>query len=110
MTIVFMNNQKLLGARIKEIRRKKGFTQEKLAELVGLETGSLSSIESGRNFPSLVTLDKISKVLNIELKSFFDFSHLQEIPKLKNHFLGLIDEMSDEQIRTLCKFTEAIVI
>lgn len=47
-----MDNKKLLGKRIKEIRRKKELTHEQPAELIEIETGSLSAIESGRHFPS----------------------------------------------------------
>ena len=68
-----MDNRKLLGKRIKEVRKRLGLTQEKLAELINIETTSLSSIESGRHFPSLVTLEKIAKNLNVELKVLFDF-------------------------------------
>ena len=53
-----MDNKKLLGKRIKEIRKQKNLTQEQLAELIQIETGSLSAIESGRHFPSLPTLEK----------------------------------------------------
>lgn len=75
-----MDNKKLLGKRIKEIRKYKGFTQEKLSELVDIETGSLSGIESGRFFPSLHVLDKMSTVLEVELVEFFKFSTV-DIPK-----------------------------
>ena len=64
-----MDKKKLIGKRIKEIRKAKNLTQEKLAELIDIETGSLSAIESGRHYPSLPTLIKISEVLNIETKS-----------------------------------------
>lgn len=45
------NIKSLLGKRIKEIRKKRGLTQEKLAELAGIETPSLSNIENGKNYP-----------------------------------------------------------
>ena len=40
-----MNNKKLLGKRIKEIRKSKGYTQEQLSEMIEIETSSLSGIE-----------------------------------------------------------------
>ena len=33
-----MNNKKLLGKRIKELRKEAGLTQKKLAELIEIET------------------------------------------------------------------------
>ena len=60
-----MENKKLLGKRIKEIRKNNSLTQEKLAELVGIETMSLSAIESGRHFSSMPTLEKIASILKV---------------------------------------------
>ena len=68
-----MDNKKLLGKRIKEIRKSHGYTQEQLSELIGLETSSLSGIESGRFFPSLHVLDKMSSIMEIPLVEFFNF-------------------------------------
>ncbi len=75
-----MDNKKLLGKRIKEIRKLKNYTQEELAEMINLETSSLSGIESGRFFPSLHVLDKLSQTLDVELVEFFKFSTV-DIPK-----------------------------
>lgn len=74
-----MNNKKLLGKRIKQIRKNKGYTQETLAGLIGIETSSLSGIESGRFFPSLHVLEKMSAVLNTKLPEFFMFDSV-DIP------------------------------
>lgn len=57
--------KQLLGKRIQEIRKSKKLTQEKLAEYVGIETSSISNIESGRYFPTAENLDKIMQVLQI---------------------------------------------
>ena len=69
-----MDNKKLLGKRIKEIRKFRGLTQEKLSEMIDLETSSLSGIESGRFYPSLHVLDKIASALEVELIDFFKFA------------------------------------
>ncbi len=94
----FMDTKKLLGKRIKELRKNKGLTQENLAELVGLETTSLSGIESGRHFPSLPTIEKIANKLNIELKTLFDFNHLKSIDDMKCEIVDNIDKLSDDKI------------
>ena len=43
-----MNIKKLLGKKIQKIRKTRGITQEKLAELVELDTSSISHIENGK--------------------------------------------------------------
>lgn len=71
-----MNNIKnSLGKRIKEIRKRKGFTQEKLAELAGIETPSLSNIENGKNYPNHETLGKLANALNVKPYELFIFEY-----------------------------------
>lgn len=64
--------KKLLGKKIKDIRIKKGLSQEELAEIVNLDRRSISNIECGNTFPSTSLLN-ISKALDISLKNLFDF-------------------------------------
>ncbi len=103
-------NKKLLGKRIKQIRKNAGLTQEKLSELIGIETGSLSGIESGRSFPSLVTLEKISKILNVELKAFFDFDNSMTINDMKKVIIKNIDNIKDSQIPYIYKYFDGFNI
>lgn len=101
-----MNNKKLLGKRIKELRKEAGLTQEKLAELIGIETTSLSGIESGRHFPSLSTVEKIAKSLNVEMKTLFDFDHLLPVEQMKVNIIQNIDKLSDKKISFIYRFFE----
>lgn len=72
------NTKELLGARIKEIRKARGLTQEQLAEMIDVEQKHVSRIESGKNFPTIDRLEKIAAALNVPLMGFFDFLHLEE--------------------------------
>ncbi len=101
-----MDNKRLLGKRIKELRKEAGLTQEQLAELIDIETTSLSGIESGRHFPSLPTVEKISNRLNVEMKALFDFNHLQPVEQMKVKIIKNIDKLSDENISFIYKFFE----
>ncbi len=101
-----MNNKQLLGKRIKELRKAANLTQEKLAELIDIETGSLSGIESGRHFPSLPTLEKIAINLNVELKALFDFKHLISVEEMKASIIKNLDKIDKEQITFIYKFVE----
>lgn len=92
------DTKKLLGKRIKELRKNQGLTQERLAELIGIETSSLSGIESGRHFPSLPTAEKIALKLNMDLKALFDFNHLKSIDTMKEDIIKNIDKLNDEKI------------
>lgn len=71
-----MNTRKLLlGARIKELRKRVGLSQDQLAEKVGIESKYLSRIEVGKRHPSLDALERIADSLQVEMKDLFDFLH-----------------------------------
>ena len=52
-------------------RKALGITQEKVAEFTGIETSFYGQIERGANIPSLATIAKIAKVLNLEIRDLF---------------------------------------
>lgn len=64
---------KYLGARIKFLREKAHFTQEKLAEKAGISLDYLGKIEVNINKPGLKTILKLANALDVEIKSMFDF-------------------------------------
>ena len=53
-----------LGQRIRQIRKSKGLTQFKLAELAEINEKHVSKIETGVYFPTYTTLNKILKALD----------------------------------------------
>lgn len=57
-----------VGKKIKEERLKLGLTQKEVAERCGSSTSYICDIEVGRTNPSLKTLEKISKALEIEIR------------------------------------------
>jgi len=98
-----MNNKKLLGKRIKEIRKNRGFTQDKLAECINIDITTLSGIESGRHFPSLITLEKIAMALNVALVTLFDFYNHISIEEMKTSIKQNINNVSDDDIMFIYK-------
>lgn len=65
--------KKLIGKKIKQIRKSKNLTQEKLAELINIEIPSMSYIETGKFAPSVETLQKLSEVLGVKPWEFYYF-------------------------------------
>lgn len=75
-----MNNLKEgFGQRLRELRRSRKLTQEVFSEMLDLSPRQLIRIEQGENFPSPETLSKISIILNVDLKSLFDFKLDEEV-------------------------------
>ena len=70
--------KKLIGKKIKQIRKSKNLTQEKLAELINIEIPSMSYIETGKFAPSTETLQKLSEVLEVAPWEFYYFDTLSQ--------------------------------
>lgn len=63
----------LVSKNIKKIRKEKGITQEKLAEMMSYSTQFISNIESKNHQTfSLGTLWRLALVLNIDIKELFE--------------------------------------
>ncbi|MCL9768881.1 helix-turn-helix domain-containing protein [Flavobacterium sp. HXWNR69] len=62
---------KLFGKNLRNLRISKGFTQEQLANELGLEISQISRIERGVINTSIYTLYQISTFMKIEINEFF---------------------------------------
>jgi transcriptional regulator with XRE-family HTH domain len=60
-----------LGQRIRELRGVRGLTLTALADEAGLSTGLISQVERGLSDPSLETLRRVAKVLDVPIFSLF---------------------------------------
>ena len=67
-----MNIKQKVGIKIKEYRKLKGFSQEKLANLSEIDRTYLPTIEKGERNVSIQILEKLAKALEISIKDFFD--------------------------------------
>ncbi|MFC3414679.1 helix-turn-helix domain-containing protein [Algoriphagus hitonicola] len=61
------------GKKVRQIRKDKGVSQEKLAELAELDRTYISGIENGKRNVSIETIFKIAEALNIPVIEFFEF-------------------------------------
>jgi transcriptional regulator with XRE-family HTH domain len=63
----------LLGKNITKFRKKRGMTSQQLGYECDMEKSNLIPIEKGRINTTALTLLKIAKALDIEVKDLFDF-------------------------------------
>jgi transcriptional regulator with XRE-family HTH domain len=66
---------KEFGANLRKLRLNKGFTQEQLANELGVEISQISRIERGVINTSVTTLYAISKILEVNTDDFFNSSN-----------------------------------
>ncbi len=67
-----------LGEEIRNKRKEKKLTQFDLADKIGLCRNYISDIENDRYNPSLKTLVKISKVLDLDINFLLKESEIQD--------------------------------
>ncbi len=102
-----MNTKELLGLKVKEFRKQHKITQEKLAEIVGVDNGYISKLEVGQNFPSISTLEKIAQALDVELYEFFQYTSIKS-SDFKEDLIKIYDNLSKEKQFTLYRVAKAM--
>lgn len=83
-----------IGMRIKEQRKKAGYTQTQIHQLTGISSGNLSSIENGAVSPSASALCELARVL----KCSIDYLLLGNSSNIKNQSSSNTEEFSEEFI------------
>jgi transcriptional regulator with XRE-family HTH domain len=97
-----------LGARIKEIRKARGLTQERLAEQADLSPRYLSRLEVGQQSSSIETLARLARALEVELWELFDFGHAGTVKELQEALRKLMRELDEEKLRLAVKVVRAV--
>ena len=70
--------QPALGAAIRQLRNKRGVTQEDLAHDAGVTTGTLSLIERGKSNPAWGTVKSIAAALGVSVADVAKLSEKHE--------------------------------
>ena len=91
-----MDIKQQLGKRIQEYRKLRKYTQEELSEKIGVDTVSLSKIETGRNYPSAENLGKIAEALNVEIYELFVFDTILSNEELLNEIYSDINKLAND--------------
>ena len=60
-----------MNNRVKELRKEKGYTQEDLAEIIGVSRQTVNAIEKQKFDPSLNTAFKMAKLFELPIESIF---------------------------------------
>lgn len=98
--------RQLIGMRIRAIRNAKGLTQQKLADIAGLDYRYIGALERGeRNF-SIDTLEKVLVALNVEINELMlasgeDYDGVRQ--KAIDEFIIGSGKLNSEQLQALQK-------
>ncbi|MGO4501044.1 helix-turn-helix domain-containing protein [Paenibacillus sp. 2RAB27] len=99
---------KLIGERVRTIRKIKKLTQEQLGELAELQSSYIGGLERGERNVSLETVEKIIRALNMSQSEFFQFNEIGNSGKMaKSEFLEVFtSELQTRNLEDLRKFYE----
>lgn len=106
--------RQLIGTRIRAMRNAKGLTQQKLADIAGLDYRYIGALERGeRNF-SIDTLEKVLIALNVsisELTYSRNTSNTIGINKqdLIDEFLIMTHDLNEEQLLITRKINQELL-
>lgn len=106
-----MGIKKELGRKIKNIRMRKGYTQEKLSEMAEISQRALSSIELGENFVTAETLDRLLFALEITAEELFATNNVKEAEELLKMINENISQISTnpEKLEIVYNLTKSLV-
>jgi len=79
-----------IGAKILEIRNRKGLTQEKLSDLSKINLRTLQRIEKGTTEPRSDTLNNICRVLEVNVEDLLDYGKKDDLKFLKYFHLSVL--------------------
>ncbi|MNW54880.1 HTH-type transcriptional regulator SinR [compost metagenome] len=109
------NFLKLVGERIRSLRKQKGLTQEALSEKADIHYSYISGIENADRNISLETLEKIINALDVVPLEIFqfhelDFSGVQADKKVALDALSsLLAERNTEEVLTILRVSKEII-
>lgn len=91
------------GKRIKELREKAGFTQNRLAEWAGVSQTHLRRVELGQQDITVGQLELVCDGLGVTLAEFFD------VGEEKENVSDLLSKLTPKQKQLLIDFLKSIL-
>ena len=99
---------KLLGQRIKDLRKRNKLTQMELAVIIGMETTNLCKLENGGQLPKEENIEKLAKALNVNIRDLFDFGYMKSQTSLQQELIEIINSSSRSELELYYKLIMAI--
>ena len=99
---------KLLGQRIKDLRKRNKLTQMELAVIIGMETTNLCKLENGGQLPKEENIEKLAKALNVNVRDLFDFGYMKSQTSLQQELIKIINSSSRSELELYYKLIMAI--
>lgn len=97
-----------IGQRIKTIRKREGYTQEKLAENLDVSIVYISQIENGRTKLSLEMLIKIAYLLDTDPGLFLTGIALHTHKNVPHEIIAILQNSSSKKLNLIAEIIKAV--
>lgn len=101
-------DRRQIGKNIRELRRRAGMTQERLAEASGLSVPYISHIERGSKKARLETLAQVATALGISFDELLSGIPASERQAARTELQALLDDCSFREQRVVLKVATAV--
>jgi transcriptional regulator with XRE-family HTH domain len=93
---------KLIGKRIRDLRKQSGLSQEQLGELADFHYTYIGGVERAEKNISVLNLAKIATALNVGLYDLFEYTRLNSTAKGKSddleHIVNLLLSLNSSEV------------
>lgn len=103
-----------LAENIKKIRKKKGWSQKELGEMIGSHLSHINRIETGKQNPSLEVLIKLADALEVSIDGLVrgseeDFKEIKIEDKNMAERIKLLNTMDPEDRQAVIRVIDAML-
>lgn len=99
-----LNLKEKLGIRIRKFRKELGYSQEKLAELIGMDIPNLSNIERGKRFMTAETLEKLAISLKTTERELFNFNEIEPSKYYHQDINAILNYFNEDELEFTLNF------
>ncbi|MBN1224160.1 MAG: helix-turn-helix transcriptional regulator [Candidatus Aminicenantes bacterium] len=99
-----------IGTRIRELRKARGWSQEKLGEMADLHPTYIGGIERGERNVALENLANLAAAFGLTLSQLFDFEKGGKSQRdvVKANLIALLRKRDERELRLFLKMVEAV--
>ncbi len=103
----------IIGTKIRKVREAKKLSQKEVALMLEMDQSQYSKIEKGKTDPTTTTLEKIARVLGVELADLFAsdeiFRDVNSVDKSLMEKIRLIEQLDDKERNSIFTLIDSLI-
>ena len=102
--------KKKFGKHLQVLRKKRNYTQWKLAEIIGVDSKYLSRLESGYSSPSFDMLQKLAEALKVDIELLFRFTDMETREELEQEICKKLKSADVKELKLILKLVNDVIL